>query len=225
MTPTPTPSVTHTATPTPTASSSSADTSSLDATAQSLLGLDSSTASHSSVSYTLGATVTKLILDGHGDINATGNALANVLIGQDGDNTLDGGAGNDVLYGGEGNDVLIGGPGADKMYGGSGANVINGGAGNDLIDGGGGNDTLIGGTGIDTFVFEKGSGKDVINDFGLGGEHDIIDISAYTSAGYKATVKDSGANVVISFSTGDTITLLGVHAKDLVADTVGYHHI
>jgi len=95
--------------------------------------------------------------------------------------------------------------------------------GQDVIEGGAGNDTLTGGTGIDTFVFAKGSGKDVITDFGLGGEHDVIDISAYKDAGYKATVQDVGGDTVITFSTGDSITLVGVHVRDLVADGVGYH--
>ena len=103
------------------------------------------------------------------------------------------------------------------------ADTITGDAFSDRIEGGGGADTLTGGAGIDTFVFAKGSGKDVITDFGSGGERDVVDISAYTAAGYKPLVKDVGNDVVISFSTGDSITLIGVHAADLAADPVGYH--
>ncbi|MFC0219133.1 glycosyl hydrolase family 28-related protein [Pseudochelatococcus lubricantis] len=66
-------------------------------------------------SYTLGAHVENLLLQG-GDIDGTGNALANfigggsgknILRGGAGDDILDGGAGVDRLWGGEGNDVFI----------------------------------------------------------------------------------------------------------------------
>ena len=52
-----------------------------------------------------------LTLTGTGDFNATGNALANIIIGNAGDNTLDGGAGADTLNGGAGNDTYIVGAG------------------------------------------------------------------------------------------------------------------
>lgn len=44
-------------------------------------------------------------LTGSGDINATGNDLANTLTGNDGANQLDGGAGVDKLIGGKGDDT------------------------------------------------------------------------------------------------------------------------
>jgi Ca2+-binding RTX toxin-like protein len=93
------------------------------------------------------------------------------------------------------------------------------------IDGYGGNDTLTGGGGADIFRFEVHSGKDVITDFGANGDHDTINTVAYMRAGVKATVADHGNDAVISFSTGDSITLLGVHAHDLVATATGYSHV
>jgi Ca2+-binding RTX toxin-like protein len=73
-------------------------------------GLDSVS---SSVSYTLGANIENLTLTGSSAINATGNALDNILTGNSGANALIGGAGNDRLDGGSGNDTMLGGVGDD----------------------------------------------------------------------------------------------------------------
>ncbi|RYE16015.1 MAG: RTX toxin, partial [Sphingobacteriales bacterium] len=68
----------------------------------------------SSVTLTLtNANVENLTLTGTTAINATGNALNNILIGNSAVNTLTGGAGDDILDGGAGNDVLVGGIGND----------------------------------------------------------------------------------------------------------------
>lgn len=70
----------------------------------------------SSVSYTLGTEIEKLVLTGSSRINATGNGLDNVLLGNSGNNTLTGGAGNDVLDGMGGADRMVGGTGDDSYY-------------------------------------------------------------------------------------------------------------
>jgi Ca2+-binding RTX toxin-like protein len=49
--------------------------------------------------------VENLLLTGAGDIDGTGNDLANSIVGNGGSNHLDGGAGADVLAGGEGSDT------------------------------------------------------------------------------------------------------------------------
>ncbi|MBN1364873.1 MAG: putative Ig domain-containing protein [Syntrophaceae bacterium] len=63
---------------------------------------------------------------------------SNIIYGTSGDNRIFGIEGNEVLYGYEGEDTL---------------------------DGGAGNDTLEGGDGNDTYIFNIGSGKDLIRDY------------------------------------------------------------
>jgi len=67
----------------------------------------------SAISFSLADTthvlgvVENLTLFGTANINATGNAQSNVLIGNDGNNVLNGGAGNDLLTGGSGADTFV----------------------------------------------------------------------------------------------------------------------
>jgi Ca2+-binding RTX toxin-like protein len=75
-------------------------------------------------SFTLAANVEALFYIGNASFAGTGNALANVIVGGTGDDTLDGGDGGDYLVGGAGNDRLLGGTGA--------ANQLQGGTGNDV---------------------------------------------------------------------------------------------
>ncbi len=59
----------------------------------------------SSVTYTLGENIEWLILTGIDAVDGTGNALNNVLNGNNAANTLDGGTGADTLIGGAGDDT------------------------------------------------------------------------------------------------------------------------
>lgn len=70
------------------------------------------------------STIENLILMGTGNINGTGNNLANGLTGNGANNVLDGGSGNDTLNGGSGADRLNGGLGNDRLTGGSGADIF-----------------------------------------------------------------------------------------------------
>jgi Ca2+-binding RTX toxin-like protein len=146
--------------------------------------------------YTLGANVENLQISTSANNSwmGKGNTLNNVITGNGGNNYLDGLAGNDT---------------------------INGAVGNDIVIGGAGNDRLTGGEGADVFRFSLGGGKDVITDMGYGDARDTIDASAYFRAGFKAVLQDVGSDVVINFSNGDSITLLGTHASDLTSISGG----
>ena len=146
--------------------------------------------------YTLQANVENLVVNNTvaNSWAGTGNALNNFITGSDGNNKLDGGAGNDTILGGLGNDMIIGGVGDDG---------------------------LVGGAGKDTFKFDPGSGHDLIADFNKA-DHDVIDISTYLKAGLHPVVQDVGADVTLTFSTGDSIILTGVHAADLIATSTGF---
>ncbi len=69
--------------------------------------------------YTLSVGLERLFLD-TGAINGFGNAVRNIINGNDGANIIEGRAGNDTIRGFDGNDVLDGGSGVDRAYGGIG---------------------------------------------------------------------------------------------------------
>ena len=75
---------------------------------------------NASVGFTLDHNTENLSLTGTANINGSGNALDNLLIGNSGNNNLFGSSGADTLMGGDGNDTLDGGTGTDTMIGGNG---------------------------------------------------------------------------------------------------------
>lgn len=101
---------------------------------------------------------------------------------------------DDVLSGTAGNDVISGKGGKDKLLGGK------------------GNDSLTGGAGDDVFAFEaSGFGRDIIVDFSrTAGNTDRIDLSKMKVSFADLTLKVVGKDTVISFASGDTITVKNV---------------
>ena len=89
----------------------------------------------STFTWTLGAELEGLALEGSADIDGTGNALNNWMQGNAGDNVLTAGEGYDSLAGGAGNDTLDGGLGDDTYAWGRGDSADR------LVDAGG-HDTL-----------------------------------------------------------------------------------
>ena len=69
----------------------------------------------STINYTLTDNVERLVLGGADAITGTGNALDNILVGNDAANQLTGGAGNDSIEGRAGADSMSGGIG-DDLY-------------------------------------------------------------------------------------------------------------
>jgi serralysin len=132
--------------------------------------------------------------------------------------------GDDILLGSSRDDLLYG---DAQTYAPFTAGSITG--GKDMLNGGGGNDQLWGGPNDDRFVFNQGSGLDVINDFDEGNkavgstarEHDLINLHDYGFADWAALKSlisdDSTGNAVIHLTATDTITLEGVHTADLHA--------
>jgi Ca2+-binding RTX toxin-like protein len=69
----------------------------------------------SSITYTLGSDVENLTLTGVAAINATGNALANIITGNSAANIIDGAAGADTMAGGASDDTYIVDSSTDKV--------------------------------------------------------------------------------------------------------------
>ncbi|MCY1127639.1 CAP domain-containing protein [Frigidibacter sp. RF13] len=122
----------------------------------------------------LGTGIQQVELLGIADLNANGNADANLLVGNNGANRLSGGQSNDNLSGRQGHDILFGGKGADIMHGGQGDDYLSGDRGydtlwgdkgRDILSGGWGIDQLTGGADADRFLFNVGDFQDTITDF------------------------------------------------------------
>jgi Ca2+-binding RTX toxin-like protein len=106
-----------------------------------------------------------------GNNTVTGNGSDNVLIGYAGDDAINSGSGADDAHGGSG---------VDTIHGDGGEDLLHGGVGNDVLYGDDGLDTLYGGSGADTFMLEATeafNNVDVIKDFNVANDNDVLDIS------------------------------------------------
>jgi Ca2+-binding RTX toxin-like protein len=144
----------------------------------------------SSVSLTLAANIENITLTGSSAINATGNALDNVLTGNSGINIMAGGAGNDTYVVNIATDVVteLANEGVDTIQsavtltlgsnlenltltgttainatGNTLDNVLTGNSGNNTLTSGAGNDTLDGGTGNDSMLGGAGNDTYIVN--------------------------------------------------------------
>jgi predicted extracellular nuclease len=145
---------------------------------------------------------TYTVSDGHG-----GGATATVSVG------VSGIADSFTFNGTDGNDVLPGTSGEDTIFGGKGNDRLSGGAGHDWLQGDRGSDTLTGGTGLDTFVFGKNFGDDVVTDFNKTDDRlFLLDGAAVKNVIIGDANGDGVVDTKIVFSTGGSMTLLGVNS-------------
>lgn len=135
-------------------------------------------------SHAISATAT----DVAGNVSTASSSLA-VSIVQPAGVTLQGGSGNDLLNGTSGNDTISGGRGSDTLVGGA------------------GNDVLTGGKGADNFVFSPGFGHDVITDYRSFSDHMVFN----SFGGEHPTTLDTTNGMLLSFTSGDSILLQGIH--------------
>ena len=146
----------------------------------------------STVSYSLSSNVERITLTGAAAVNATGNALDNLITGNSAVNTLSGGLGNDTYVVGsgdlvveaadEGTDLVqsaisftlasnvenltLTGSAAVDATGNELNNVLTGNTGINTLNGGQGNDTLNGGTGGDSLLGGAGDDTYVVDNAG-----------------------------------------------------------
>ena len=161
--------------------------------------------------FVSGGGIESIVLQGAGDIDATGDTEANLMLGNKGDNELIGLTGNDTLLGGDGDDILMGGGNLD---------ALRGGRGDDILVGGGGKDIQFGGLGADVFKFEAitdsgllSTNRDVIQDFEIG--VDLIDLSELTTAvfSFQGTGGLSGTGPSLTYAVtalGDALVRIDV---------------
>jgi Ca2+-binding RTX toxin-like protein len=147
-------------------------------------------------SYTLGSFLENLDLVGAGNINATGNSLANIMWDHSGNNQLFGEGGNDTINAGDGADTL------------------DGGTGNDSLTGGVGDDTYVIDSANDVIVELASQGTDtVISGFSLALGSTLENLTLSGNSGNSATgngwnnvlTGNAGANLLSGLSGNDTL--------------------
>ncbi len=174
---------------------------------------------YSAITYALTDNVEELHLLNGGDWDGTGNALDNLMFGNEGANTLAGMAGNDTLQGGAGNDVLDGGAGVDVLIGGTGDDVY-------VVDDLG-----------DQIIEQAGEGVDTIRTsiaYGLVGNVENLeligdgDINADGDATGNVLTGNAGNNVLSGNDGNDTLdggagtdTLIGGSGDDVYVYRLG----
>ena len=185
----------------------------------------------SSITYTLGTNLENLTLLGSAAINGTGNALDNVLIGNDGANILNGGDGNDTIDGGLGGDLMVGGAGDDTYVVDNATDVVSEAenSGTDLVlssitrtlEANVENLTLTGtsaingtGNGLDNVI----TGNTAANQLSGGAGHDTLD----GGLGGDTLIGGTGNDTYIVDNVADVVTESANQGVDLVKSSISY---
>jgi Ca2+-binding RTX toxin-like protein len=197
------------------------------------------------ISYALPANVENLTLTGTAAINATGNALANVLTGNSAANVLSGGAGDDIYIVGAGDTIVENpGEGMDTVRSSvaftlpasvenlvlTGTSAING-TGNALnnsltgntaantLNGGAGADTMVGGAGNDLYVVDNAG--DVVTEAAGAGTDTVQSAITYTLPANVENLTLTGAAVINGTGNALANTLTGNSAANVLAGGAG----
>ncbi len=162
----------------------------------------------------LGGLGDDVLRGGKGDDELMGGDGNDEIRGGKGMDLLEGGLGQDSLYGGKGDDTLLGGDGDDELFGRADNDSLSGGAGEDTLNGNRGDDILTGDAGDDIFHFKGGFGNDRITDFTL--DEDLVRFQGKNEG--DLSISFDGTNTVMSFTSGDTVTLENINLTEGPAD-------
>ncbi len=173
--------------------------------------------------------MTTLTLATDGNDRLNGTVIPDTFDARLGDDVVFGAGGGDMIFGNAGNDTLYadtyaGYQGADTaadwnvLMGGDGHDTLVSGAGVDDLWGGHGDDVLTGGASADWFVFEPGSGVDVVTDFTPG--EDRLFVMANMNGVGDPVLGQNEHGTVVDLGGGNVAILAGVPLAALAPDSV-----
>ena len=145
----------------------------------------------------------------------TGDAARNVVIANNGGDTVSGMDGDDLLITEAGDDSVLGGAGNDRINGGNGSDTIDGGDGNDTLMGWYGDNRIEGGNGTDTVVYLKAQSRYKVTQTGA-------DAWIVQDRSGKGTDTLSGIENLQFAQSGSTIS---GRAGDALIESVGFNDI
>jgi serralysin len=125
--------------------------------------------------------------------------------------------GVEILRLGTAGRVGIGTAESNLLIGNAGADRLSGMGGDDVLDGRGGADTLSGGAGQDSFVFRRGGGFDVVEDFAPGQDRLVLAGFGLSAADVLARATALAGGVALDLGSGDGVLLAGLTLARLSA--------
>ncbi len=163
--------------------------------------------------YTLGLNLENLKLSGANAINATGNAVANVITGNSADNVIDGGLGSDTMRGGAGDDTYFADVAGDFVS-------ENANAGTDTVKFTGTTGTFTLGSNVENLILmgtaaTSGTGNSIANTITGNSGANTLD----GGAGRDTLIGGKGDDTYVADNVGDVVTEVAGEGKDTVQFT------
>ena len=152
----------------------------------------------------LGSYVRDVIVGDEGPNSLSGAASQDLIMGGAGNDLIGAGPADDAVHAGPGNDTVFGASGEDELHGDRGADTLEGYQGDDFLDGGDDDDPLLAGQGGDDTVY--------------GGEGDDILFGDYEPCGGPDCEDEFGDDLLDGGSGGETSGDLGDGGPHLAAD-------